>query len=166
MKIQSSELRQAQVNEAVERMQNIGLQAACVRDFKQSQKVWYSTPWKALGILGGALFIPTENAPEKAYIEAAVKALLDVDPQALPYHAAVDRASFGDGDVFQICNLLYVSGHTEDWGYERPKFGHIEGEPAQVCQLYCWAYNVSAPEMSDFGTCTFKPTMGGIVRIG
>lgn len=166
MKIQNSELRQAQIKEAVERMQKIGLQAACVRDFKNSQKVWYSTPMKVLGLLGGALFIPTENAPEKAYIEAAVEALLEVDPQALPYHAAVSKASFGTGDVFQMCNLLYVSSHPEDWGYERPHFGHIEGEPAQVCQLYCWAYNVTDAELSDFGTCTFKPMMGGIIRIG
>ena len=166
MKIENSELRQAQIKEAVERMQKLSLQAACVRSFKQSQQVWYSTPQKVLGLLGGALFIPTENAPEKAYIEAAVKALLEVDPQALPYHAAVSKASFGTGDVFQLCNLLYVSSHPEDWGYERPHFGYIEGEPAQVCQFQCWAYNVTDAELSDFGTCTFKPVMGGIIRIG
>lgn len=165
MKIENSKLRQAQINEAVMRMQKLGLEAACVRSFKQSQQVWYSTPKKVLGILGGALFIPAESTPEKAYIEAAVDMLLKFDPQALPYHAVVNKATFGTGGVFQLCNLLYVSSHSEDWECERPHLGHIEGEPSLVCQLQCWAYNVTDAALSDFGTCTFQPKMGGVIRI-
>lgn len=167
MKIQNSELRQAQIQEAVERMQKIGLQDKCIQAFRRSQQVWYSTPAKFFDLTGGALYIPTDDAPETRYIEEATKALLQIDPFALVYHAAVNKAYFGEArDLFQLCNILYVSSHREDWGVERPHFGYIQGEPAQVCQLYAWAYNVTNSEMSDFGTCTFKPAMGGLVRIG
>ncbi len=164
-KIPFSELRQAQIAEAVERMRKIGLQGKCIQAFRQSQQVWFSAPAKFFGMTGGALYIPTPNAEENAFIEAATEALHRVDPEALVYHAAVNKATFGSGDVFQLCHLLYVSRYREDWGVERPHFGYIDGESAQVCQVYCWAYNVTDAEMSDFGTCTFKPSMGGIVRI-
>lgn len=165
MNIQNSEMRQAQIREAVERMRKIGLQGKCIQAFKQSQQVWYSAPAKFLGLVGGALYMQTEKAPEKGFIEAATEELHRMDPGALVYHATVNKATFGSGDVFQLCHLLYVSSHPEDWGVERPRFGYIEGEPAQVCQVYVWAYNVTDSELSDFGTCTFKPSMGGLIRI-
>jgi hypothetical protein len=69
----------------------------------------------------------------------------------LAYHAVFNQTTFGD-----LLTVLYVSPEKEEWPLDRED---IEGGTA-----LCRAFNLTDPICSDYGSCGFKPLIGGLIR--
>ena len=129
--------------EAVKRMESLGLMRNVIGDFKRSGKVYYSerTP------LGGILYW-LDNKPEWVQI------VKDLEEQYgfLCYHATHEVTEFGE-----LLDLLIVTKYEEDWETERLDI--------QDGYVFSYVVNLSEPAFSEYGTIAVKQRAGGLVRV-
>lgn len=129
--------REALKEEALKRMELIGLPADIISALRDGDTIYHS---KAHGVMGRLL------PAEEAVIERFEK-----DTDAFVYHVICSENSFG-----RQYTLLQVSPFEEDWEEERNDLK--EG------QTLAYVENVSHPDWSEFGTVFFKTTGAGLVR--
>lgn len=70
---------------------------------------------------------------------------------ALVYHVQKVSTEFGD-----LYSLFYVSPHRSEWKADKDDLA--DG------YALVYVYNASYPEFSEFGSISFEPAMGGVVR--
>ena len=71
--------------------------------------------------------------------------------EALVYHVQKVSTDFGD-----LYSLFYVSSHRSEW--------KADNDDLADGYAFVYVYNASYPELSEFGSISFEPAMGGVVR--
>ncbi len=71
--------------------------------------------------------------------------------EALVYHIQKVSADFGD-----LYSLFYVSSERSEW--------KADNDDLADGYAFVYVYNASYPELSEFGSISFEPAMGGVVR--
>lgn len=71
--------------------------------------------------------------------------------EALVYHVQKVSTDFGD-----LYSLFYVSSERSEW--------KADNDDLADGYAFVYVYNASYPELSEFGSISFKPAMGGVVR--
>lgn len=129
----TDELKVNQRAEVLARMHLINMDTwpIVARDFKNNNLIW--TSHDPAGTL-------TKGDMDT---ETAIKALHDILPDAMPYHAIDGKYRFSDGTIMHLISLLYVSKHMEEW--ERDRNDLAAGVPI------VYVYNVNMPEFSELG---------------
>ena len=134
--------------EAVWRMEKLGLMKKIIGEFKRSDTLYYSerTP------LGGILYW-MDNEPEWGKLVKKFEQEFD----ALVYHATHEYTEFGE-----LLDLLFIPDYTdadtEEWESDR--------RDMEDGYVYAYVINLSEPMFSEFGTIVVKERAGGLVRVG
>ena len=134
--------------EAIWRMEKLGLMKKIIGEFKKSGTLYYSerTP------LGGILYW-MDNEPEWGKL---VKRF-EQDYDSLVYHATHEHTEFGE-----LLDLLFVPNYedieSEEWENDR--------RDIEDGYVYAYVINLSEPMFSEPGTIVVKPAAGGLVRVG
>lgn len=132
---QETELKQAQVTEALLRMKKLGLYGNAIKEFQESGKLNLSEK--------GILFWLDEE--EKSMVRE-----WEEETGHLVYHVIKNHMEWGRSYSF-----LYVSKNTEDWEMDNNLL--VEGVP--------FVYVKNADDWgSEYGTIGIKPLFGGIIR--
>ena len=71
--------------------------------------------------------------------------------EALVYHIQKVSTDFGD-----LYSLFYVSSERSEW--------KADNDDLADGYAFVYVYNASYPELSEFGSISFEPAMGGVVR--
>lgn len=153
-------LRKKQIDEAVSRMGAMGLGGLCIDDLRRGH-IWESKPHSLFDITVGAA--APLNVGDTDIADASGW-LMNIDIDALIYHAVTGVGEFVDGSRYRMVQLLFVSGSPLDWSYERPLCQNTKG-PGSVFHIYSAVYNVTRPELSDLGLIAVRSCAGGLVRI-
>lgn len=61
-------------------------------------------------------------------------------------------------DIGEFFDFFWVSSNTEEWPLDRAGLG--DG------LAFCYVYNETDPDLSEFGTVAFGIAAGGVIRIG
>ena len=71
--------------------------------------------------------------------------------EALVYHVQKVSTDFGD-----LYSLFYVSSERSEW--------KADNDDLADGYAFVYVYNASYPELSEFGSISFEPAMGGVIR--
>lgn len=137
--------REIKKEEAIKRMEALGLFAPCIKAFKNRDEVQLTEPT-------GGLY---EFSADK---ELTVKVKeFEKDYSALVYHVIHSPIKI-DGEFMDMYNFLYVSNYSGEWEMDNSdiKDGYS--------LVYTW--NKTIDYFSEFGSIAVKPMFGGLVRIG
>ena len=143
MKNKKIELKEKKA-EAILRMKVMQLLPKIIKEFEKDNILYYS---ERMGVPGILYWI--SNNPE--WVEY-IKRFED-KYNALVYHAELSHTEFG-----RLLTLFYVNNHQEEWAQDFEDL--IDG---YAC---CYVWNIDGDAFSEFGTITFKPANGGIMRTG
>lgn len=135
--------KEKMINEAVNRMKNLGLFTQIINEFKKSQVVEYSEPTP----LGGILYWVHNNPEWMDKVKA-----FEQKYGGLVYHAVHSYTEFGE-----LLHLLYVSQYEEEWEMERLD---IEDRAPIV-----YGVNLSDPTLSEFGSIRVQERAGGLIQV-
>lgn len=127
--------RETMKQEALECMKAMKLSKACIRAFEQGDMIWTSER--------GCLY-------EDMDLHTLAKKV-EEEYGGLVYH--IDHSIYEFGECL---SMFWISKYEED-GSALPdiKDGYA----------FCYVQNLTYPECSEFGTITFKPFIGGVVRV-
>lgn len=67
------------------------------------------------------------------------------------YHVIHSMTNFGE-----MLTFLYVSDDDEEWELDR--------DDIKNGMALCYVYNVTMPDLSEYGSCGIKPCNGGVIR--
>ena len=126
-----------QINEAVKRMEMLGMSRQCINAFKRGE-VWESEN-------RGALYECNEE--ENKLIQEFEK-----EYGGKVYHMIHDIYEFGE-----CYTMLFVSKYEEEWGQDIDDLKY--GRPL------AYVKNISDDTCSEFGFVGIKQNIGGIVRV-
>lgn len=129
--------------EAIYRMEKLGLMKSVIADFKRNGKLYYSER----SPLGGILYW-LDNEPE---LEKKVKELEKTYGFRV-FHATHEYTEFGE-----CLDLLIVSKYEEEWENDR--------EMLDDGYVFSYVINLTTPWCSEFGDIAVKELAGGLVRI-
>lgn len=124
--------------EALKRMKTLKLYSKIVEDFARENKIYQSERH-------GYLYWLDDNE-EKMVKEFEEKY------NCLVYHVIHQYTNFGE-----LYSYLYVSNEEEEWKYD------IEDLKAKL--PLCYVYNLTHPQLSEFGIIEIELVNGGLERI-
>lgn len=127
--------------EAIKRMQALGLFKPCIKSFTKYDEVQLSEPT-------GGLYEFADNEELNAKIKE-----FEADNDALVYHVIHTYTQFGE-----LYNFLFVGDYEEDW--EIDNIGINDG------YILAYVWNKSDDWMSEMGDIMVQERFGGIVRVG
>lgn len=131
--------REVMKEEAVKRMEKLGLHYNVIRDFSKKNSVLNKSEEY------GALYWLTEE--EKKMVEEVEK-----EYNIMVYHVIHHNAEFGEC----YC-MLYVSRYEDEWESENVLLNDNI--------VYAYVYNKDIEDFSEFGTIGIKPRFGGLIRV-
>lgn len=133
--------RENKKEEAIKRMQILGLFRPCIKAFEKYDELQLTEPNGSLYEFSGDEEL---NAKIKEFEE---------EYNALVYHVIHTYTQFGE-----LYNFLYVSDYEEEWEYDN----------ADVKEGYAVAYvwNKTDEWMSEIGSIVVREFIGGLVRVG
>ena len=131
--------REIKKEEAIKRMQALGIFSQTIRQFK-SDMVSYSEP-----PIGANYWL---NDEQKAIVQK-----FEEEYNALVYFGIRSYTEFGTLDAF-----LYVSDHQDEWEYDN--------EDIKDGYAYAYVHNYDIPEFSEIGGIAVRERAGGLVRVG
>lgn len=135
---QTTEIRQAQVTEALLRMKALELHENVINEFKNSGKLNLS---ERIGIL---YWLDEEE--EKMVRE------WEKETENVVYHVIKNHTEFG------LCYaFLYVSPHTEEWEMDNEDL-------KEGCPLV-YVKNKTFADCSEYGCIGIKKSIGGLMRV-
>lgn len=137
--------REIKKEEAIKRMEALGLFAPCVKAFKDRDEVQLTEPT-------GGLYEFSSNEDLTAKVQEFEK-----KHNALVYHV-IHTPAMIDGEAMDMYNFLYVSDYQEEWEMDQNDIK--EG----YALVYVW--NKTIDYFSEFGSIAVKEKFGGLVRIG
>ena len=137
-------LRDKQKVEAIKRMSMLGIMGQVRKDFKCSNKIYYSE--RQSQIFNAILYWVDNN---EMYVNAIKE--FEVKHNALVYHAQLTHTYMGE----QLA-LCFVSCHEEEWDKDKDNLMHGEA--------FVYVKNFDDDDLSEFGYIGIKPSMGGILR--
>ena len=134
-------IREKKKEEAIKRMNILGLFKPCIKAFEKYDEVQLTEPT-------GGLYEFNDDAELKAKIKE-----FETEYDALVYHVIHTYTQFGE-----LYNFLYVSDYKEEWEFDR----------ADVKAGYAIAYvwNKTDEWMSEMGSIAIRELFGGLVRVG
>ena len=124
------------VDEAVMRMQMIGLFEPVIKDFKKHDRVQLSE-----APLGACYWLDEAQ-------QAVVDRFEATHHNYKVYHVVRTFTEFGE-----LLSLLYVSDDTEEWQEERHD---LSKDSDGMMWPICWVENMNAPELSEMGSIGVK----------
>lgn len=124
--------------EAIQRMQVLGIYPQTIRDFKDGQ-ISYSEPTGIIYWL--------DKEQEKIVKE------FEEEHNALVYFGIRSYTKFGQLDAF-----LYVSDYAEEW--------EMDHDDISDGYAVAYVYNYDAPYFSEIGSIAIRERFGGLVRVG
>jgi hypothetical protein len=127
--------------EAIKRMEVLGLFRPCIKAFQKDDEVQLTEP-------SGGIYEFNYDDELNARIEE-----FEDQHNALVYHVIHTYAQFGE-----LFNFLYISDYREEW--EMDNYGIKDG----YVMAYVW--NKSDDYMSEIGEIAVRKLFGGLVRIG
>lgn len=137
--------REIKKEEAIKRMEALGLFAPCIKAFKNRDEVQLTEPT-------GGLYEFSSNKELTAKVQEFEK-----EHNALVYHV-IHTPAMIDGEAMDMYNFLYVSDYQEEWEMDQNDIK--EG----YALVYVW--NKTIDYFSEFGSIAVKEKFGGLVRIG
>lgn len=136
---QKTQLRAAQVTEALLRMKKLNLHEEVIQEFLREGKVNRSE--SDMGIL--FWLDETEEKMVRDWEEETGNVVYHVIKKPM---------------VFGLCYaLLYVSTHTEEW--------ELDNEDAEAGSPFVYVFNADDPDCSEYGSIGIIKRFGGLVRI-
>lgn len=134
-------LREKKKEEAIKRMNVLGLFKPCIKAFTKYDELQLTEPT-------GGLYEFNDNAELNAKVKE-----FEEEYNALVYHVIHTYTQFGE-----LFNFLYVSDYEEEW----------EMDNADIEDGYAVAYvwNKSDDWMSEIGSIVVRERFGGLVRVG
>lgn len=137
--------REIKKEEAIKRMEALGLFAPCIKAFKNRDEVQLTEPT-------GGLYEFSSNKELTEKVQEFEK-----EHNALVYHV-IHTPAMIDGEAMDMYNFLYVSDYQEEWEMDQNDIK--EG----YALVYVW--NKTIDYFSEFGSIAVKEKFGGLVRIG
>ena len=131
--------------EAVFRMQQLGIMPECIEAFENG-KLWESET----NSIPGAMY--ELDGKEKALVRK-----FEQEYNALVYHVIHTLCNIRN-DNHEMYSMLYVSNYPEEWEMDR--------EMLKDNIAYAYVYNATDPDLSEIGSIAIQPVNGGLVRIG
>ena len=125
-----------QKQEAISRMKMLKLYEPVIEDFKRGQL--YKS--EAYGVLYWL------NEEEEKLVRDFEK-----EYNAVVYHIIKSNTEFGE-----LLTYLFVSQHKEEWTGDR--------EDIKENISFCYVKNLTTEYFSEFGSISFMPMIGGLVR--
>ena len=132
--------REIKKEEAIKRMEALGLFVPCIKAFKDMDEVQLSEPT-------GGLYEFSSNKELTAKVQEFEK-----ENNALVYH--VIHTPTMEMDMY---NFLYVSDYDEEWDMDRDDINN------GYVLAYVW--NTTVDYFSEFGSIAVQDRFGGLVRI-
>ena len=133
--------REKKKEEAIKRMNVLGLFKPCIKAFTKYDELQLTEPT-------GGLYEFNDNAELNAKVKE-----FEEEYDALVYHVIHTYTQFGE-----LFNFLYVSDYEEEWEMDNTD---IEDGYAMA---YVW--NKSDDWMSEIGSIVVRERFGGLVRVG
>ena len=133
--------REKKKEEAIKRMNALGLFKPCIKAFTKYDELQLTEPT-------GGLYEFNDNAELNAKVKE-----FEEEYDALVYHVIHTYTQFGE-----LFNFLYVSDYEEEW----------EMDNADIEDGYVVAYvwNKSDDFLSEIGSIVVRERFGGLVRVG
>ena len=132
--------RENKKEEAIKRMQALGLFKPCIKAFTKYDEVQLSEPT-------GGLYEFADNEELNAKIKE-----FEADNDALVYHVIHTYTQFGE-----LYNFLFVGDYEEDWDID--DLGINNG------YVLAYVWNKSDEWMSEMGDIMVQGMIGGLIRI-
>lgn len=132
--------REIKKEEAIKRMEALGLFAPCIKAFKDMDEVQLSEPT-------GGLYEFSSNKELTTKVQEFEK-----EHNALVYH--VIHTPTMEMDMY---NFLYVSDYDEEWDMDNADIG--DG------YVLAYVWNTTVDYFSEFGSIAVQDRFGGLVRI-
>ena len=132
--------REERKQEAIKRMEALGLHKDCINAFKNNDEVWVSE-WM------GSLF----DMSQRKEMLNKIQELSD-KYDLYVYHVIYTPTSIGN-----MLSLLYVSETEEEW--------ELDWEDMQTDRVMCYVINLDDDMLSEFGSIMVKKCNGGLRRI-
>lgn len=148
-KNESIELKNKQKQEALTRMEMLGLDEVVIRDFARTGRLYYSERTPYCGVL-----FWLDQAPEWM----AMVQEFEENHDALVYHVTHEVTEFGD-----MLSLLYVSAHEDEWDMDYDDIDRIK--VTHVAYPIAYVINLTDPDLSEFGSIGVQQKGGGLIRI-
>ena len=133
--------REKKKEEAIKRMNMLGLFKPCINSFAKYDEVQLTEP-------NGGLYEFSDDEELNAKVKK-----FEEDYNALVYHVIHTYTQFGE-----LYNFLFVSDYEEEWEYDIAdlKDGYVIA--------YVW--NKSDDWCSEMGSIVVRELFGGLVRVG
>ena len=131
--------REQMKQEALQCMEAIGLSKGCIKAFRDRDMIWTSER--------GCLYEDEEFHKLAKQVEEEYGGLV--------YH--IDHTIFEFGDCL---SMFYISKYEEDGDLEETINDLKDG------YAFCYVYNQTDPMFSEFGSISFRPVIGGVMRMG
>ena len=133
--------REIKKEEAIKRMEALGLFAPCVKAFKDRNEVQLTEPT-------GGLYEFSSNEDLTAKVQE-----FENEHNALVYH--VIHTHTMEMDMY---NFLFVSDYDDEW--------EMENEDIKYGYVFAYVWNTTVDYFSEFGSIAVQGRFGGLVRIG
>lgn len=133
--------REIKKEEAIKRMQALGLFKPCIKSFTKYDEVQLSEPT-------GGLYEFSDDAELNAKVKE-----FEEENNALVYHVIHTYTQFGE-----LYNFLFVGDYKEDW--------EIDDVGIKNGYVLAYVWNKSDDWMSEMGDIMVQGRFGGIVRVG
>ena len=125
--------------EAIKRMEALGLHKDCINAFKNKNEVWVSE-WM------GTLFDMSQRQ----------KMLKQIEEISKKYNLLVYHIIFTPTEIGDMLSLLYVSEEKDEW--------KLDWDDMKYNEVMCYVINLSDDILSEFGRIAYKKANGGLIR--
>ena len=130
--------------EAIKRMQGLGLFKPCIKAFDKYDEVQLSEPT-------GGLYEFSDNEELNAKVKE-----FEAEHDALVYHVIHSPVRI-DGAPMDMYNFLYVSDYEEEWVMDQDDIAD------NYVMAYVW--NKTDDWLSEFGGISVQERFGGLTRV-
>ena len=136
--------KETQKQEAIKRMEALGLFKPCIKAFAKYDEVQLSEPT-------GGLYEFSDDAELNAKVKE-----FEAEHEALVYHVIHSPIRF-DGIPMDMYNFLYISEYPEEW--------EMDNDDIQDGYAMAYVWNKTDDWMSEFGSIAVQERFGGLVRV-
>lgn len=144
------EMKEKMKNEAVLRMQELGVEVTDQQNFISANKIT-------------TVFVDHENKGicYEALTDEEIKMIhkIEEEREALVYYVIHDKGYWTDGTHFERYSLLYVDSVESDWGLVRKEC------IKQFGTVFAYVVNVDEPDYTENTEICFKNVSGRIINI-
>lgn len=134
-------LREKKKEEAIKRMNALGLFKPCIKAFDKYDELQLTEPT-------GGLYEFNDDEELNAKVKE-----FEEEYDALVYHVIHTYTQFGE-----LFNFLYVSDYEEEW--------EIDNADIEDGYVVVYVWNKSDDWMSEIGSIVVRERFGGLVRVG